>query len=253
MTVYRSRVSMTMWAIGMSVALSACGANSGEAVPPGGTSDESTTLESQTVSPQEPIQGADISASASPSPPSDTPVPSTDSPSPSTSNPTSVAPDTHDDFGSAPETGAPSVLPQPEVGSPLTLSDFFNPTSGWSENSFDVAGRTDVKGIGGSEIRCGDASEDSALELRLQNKFDQLEFSVGQSDWSERPDQRLVVRVLGDNEQLDVDRLDFNEMKDFTVSVADRNAVRIEFFLDDEIENCAPWTVQAVVFDASAR
>ncbi|MFF0943976.1 hypothetical protein ACFYE2_07080 [Kocuria sp. CPCC 205300] len=154
---------------------------------------------------------------------------------------------------STPSDAAPSGLPQPEAGEPLTLSDFFQPDGNWSENSYSVADQDSVKGIGSEVSSCYEDSSDTELELRLQNKFDQLSFSVGQSNASERSDQRVVVRVLGDNEQLDVNRIPFNKIQQFQVDVQDTNAVRILFHLDEEVEQCYGGSVQAVVHDISVK
>lgn len=147
----------------------------------------------------------------------------------------------------------PSGLPQPEAGEPLTLSDFFQPDGNWSENSYSVADQESVKGIGSEVGSCYESSADTELELRLQNKFDQLTFSVGQSNASERSDQRVVVRVLGDNEQLDVDRIPFNTIKQFQIDVKDTNAVRILFHLDEEVERCYGNSVQVIAHDISVK
>ena len=153
-------------------------------------------------------------------------------------------------------TGTPgdmSRLPEPVAGEPLTLGDFFEPNRRWTENSFSVADMSDVKGMANDTLSCGEQYEESGLELRLQNKFDTLAFSVAESNGSKKSDQQLVVRVMADNDQLDVKRIAFNEVESFTVPVTDRNAVRIEVNLDDEVDDCSAGSAQAVIFDAEVK
>ena len=148
---------------------------------------------------------------------------------------------------------SPSRLPEPVPGQPLTLGDFFEPDRSWTENTFSVADMSDVKGMASDRLTCGEGYDDAALELRLQNKFEALTFSVAQSNSSKKSDQGIVVRVMADNAPLDMKRVKFNEVTSFTADVKDRNAVRLEVFQDDEVEGCSGGSVQAVIFDAEVK
>lgn len=148
--------------------------------------------------------------------------------------------------GQATEDGVPIIKPE-DAGKELALADFVHPDEGWNENRFSIADKADIPGIGGTVSSCGDYGA-SELEMRLANKFQQLQFSVGQANASESTDQKVVVRVSGNNRQLEVYRVPFNEFQTFKVDVGDVNALTIEAYLDGEVEDCGG-SVVAVFYD----
>lgn len=112
--------------------------------------------------------------------------------------------------------------PAPESGN-LRLVDFFEPATGWEESRYNVASLTQVPGIG-SEF-CANVGD---LELRLENKFDRLNFSVGQGNDSDVSDNDVTVEVLGNNEQLQVYIVPFNTIQEFDLDVRGVNALTIQ-------------------------
>lgn len=129
------------------------------------------------------------------------------------------------------------VLQLDDAGRTLVLADFMRPDEEWKQNRYSIASKADVTGIGHEISSCGDSFPES-LELRLANNFQKLEFSVGQDNLSEVTDQKLVVRVMGNNKELEIYRVPFNTHQTFNVNVEDVNAFTIETFLDDEVESC---------------
>jgi hypothetical protein len=149
-----------------------------------------------------------------------------------------------------------SVLGPDKKGQKLGLSDFFNPSGPWTENRYDVADETGVSGMASDIEFCGirDYDDSGKLEMRLGNNFDSMSFKVGQSNTSEASDQTLVVRVAGNNKQVDIWRIPFNEIQEFSFPVEDINALTIQFYLDDEVENCRQsGSVQAVMYDVELQ
>lgn len=153
------------------------------------------------------------------------------------------------DPGSSP--GAP-VLGPDKKGQELGLADFFNPSASWTENRYDVANESGVSGIASDISTCGlkDYNDSGKLEMRLGNNFKQMSFKVGQANTSEASDQTLVVRVAGNNKQIDIWRIPFNETQEFSFPVTDVNALTVQFYLDDEVQRCGnSGSVQAVMYD----
>jgi hypothetical protein len=142
-------------------------------------------------------------------------------------------------------TGGP--LASAAAGRKLTLSDFFAPSSNWTEERFDIADTKNVTGIATPVQACyeGGAVE---LELRLGNNFSSFSFSVGQANTSLRSDQNVSVQVLGNNAQLDIESVPFNQVQSFTIPVAGVNALKIRMALDDKVATCGG-SVIAVITD----
>lgn len=158
--------------------------------------------------------------------------------------------------GSSPEADSSPgavVLSPDKKGQTLALADFFSPDSEWTENRYDVADEGAVSGISRDISTCGSNYSTSSLELRLANNFETLNFRVGQANTSEASDQNLVVRVEGNGKQLDVQRIPFNQIQEFSVPVEGVNAAIMQFYLDDEMEGCGSGDVQAVVYDAELQ
>lgn len=152
-----------------------------------------------------------------------------------------------------PEPTSGGALPPDVKGQTLVLADFFNPDSDWTEGRYDVADRGSVSGIAREVSTCGLGGSVPTLELRLANNFDDLKFEVGQNNDSRSSDQTLTVRVEGNNKQLYVQTIPFNEVQDFSVPVADVNALKIQFYLDEQNENCYQGSVQAVIYDVELQ
>ncbi|MGY1618390.1 hypothetical protein ACI797_16750 [Geodermatophilus sp. SYSU D00691] len=142
------------------------------------------------------------------------------------------------------------VLDEEDEGRRLTLADFFAVTD-FEERRYDVADQNDVQGIGATVQYCGgDPSYVQQLELRLANNFSELTFSAAQANDSRNSDQELAVEVVGNNEQIDIRSVPFNEVQDFTVDVEGVNALVIRLYLDDAAEDCGG-SVIGVITDAT--
>lgn len=187
------------------------------------------------------------SASATPSAPSPTQTSSNSekaSPSPLTSKSAQSSTSPSDSETSA-------TVATEKAGSPLSLADFFRPTSNWSENRFDVADKAEVSGIS-SEVNSFYEDGAPTLELRLANNFTNLSFNVGQANSSESSEQTLVVKVLGNGKQLDVHRVPFNTIQEVSVSIKGVNAVKVRMYLDPE-NRATSDSVLAVISDVTAE
>jgi hypothetical protein len=171
----------------------------------------------------------------------------TGTPSPSTTGSSSAAPATSPALSGALSSSAPGPLPSGAAGRKLTLSDFFSPTSNWTEDRYDVADAKQVAGIATPVQSCG-AYAPQKIELRLANNFDTFSFSVGQANNSPDFDQNLSVQIMGNNAQLDIQSVPFNQVRGFEVPVTGVNALEIRVSLDDKIENCGG-SVIAVITD----
>ena len=124
-----------------------------------------------------------------------------------------------------------------DSGRTLTLADFFSPQSYWQERRFDIADKTAVQGIGTTVSNCGSAYG-RELELRLGNKFSELTFSAAQANDSQSSDQKLVVEVLANNQQVEIRSVPFNQVQDFRISVDGVNALKIRLYLDETVPRC---------------
>lgn len=124
-----------------------------------------------------------------------------------------------------------------DEGRRLTLADFHMPSSAWDEERYDIADQRDVQGIAAEVNACGDYAP-KELELRLANNFEELTFSVAQANDSLDSDQQLTVEVLGNNEQVEIRSVPFNQIQEFTIDVEGVNALKILFYLDDNVEGC---------------
>ena len=124
-----------------------------------------------------------------------------------------------------------------DEGRKLTLADFHMPTNAWDEERYDIADQKDVQGIAATVQSCGDSAPQE-LELRLGNNFEELTFSVAQGNDSRDSDQQLSVEVLANNEQVEIRSVPFNQIQEFTIDVDGVNALKILFYLDDNIDTC---------------
>ncbi|MFC8040655.1 hypothetical protein ACFUOZ_14990 [Paenarthrobacter sp. NPDC057355] len=127
----------------------------------------------------------------------------------------------------------------------MSLSNFFEPESSWTENRYDVADKSGVSGIATTISSYGSAE---TLELRLANNFNSLTFNVGQANDSKSSDKILLVRVVGNGKQLDVRKVPFNTIQEISVPAKGVNALKIELSLDDTPSSDSK-SIQAVVSD----
>lgn len=150
------------------------------------------------------------------------------------------------------ETDSPSTLPKEKSGQPLVLADFFAPDATWSEGLADVADKKSVKGINAEVNSCYKESP-RTLEIRLANAFDSFSFSFGEANNSPASNQALVIEVLGDGDkQKDIKRVEFNHIQKVTVPVTGTNALKLNAYLDDQVQDCGS-SVRAVITDVVAR
>lgn len=140
------------------------------------------------------------------------------------------------------------TLDQSSAGKRLTLADFFQPESYWTENRFDVADKGQIQGISHLVNSCSEGDPET-LELRLRNYFKTLDFSVGQDNNSQGSNQVLMVAIYGNGAQVDIKRVPFNKVQNFSVSVQDVNALQLRFFLDRKVDDCGRKTANVVVYD----
>ena len=136
------------------------------------------------------------------------------------------------------------------AGRKLTLADFFQPDSQWAEKRYNIADKSQVQGIGTTVQYCGTGYAPRELELRLANNFDELTFSVGQANDSHASDQNVTVEVLGNNQQIDIRTVPFNQIQEFRIPVSGVNALKIDLSLDEDVQNCGrTGSVVAVLTD----
>jgi hypothetical protein len=132
------------------------------------------------------------------------------------------------------------------AGRPLTLANFFQPDTSWLEKRYDIADKSQVQGIGTTVSNCYQGNA-RPLELRLGDKFEELTFSVGQANDSEASDQKLVVEVLANNQQVEIQSVPFNQVQDFRIPVDGVNALKILFYLDNTVQRCGSGSVNGVL------
>ncbi|MBG0741725.1 hypothetical protein IV500_20420 [Paeniglutamicibacter antarcticus] len=162
-------------------------------------------------------------------------------------DPVSPPPDTAASSDAPPTTGSVLEAPTEKGKIPVPLAEFFHPSSNWLEGRYDVADQQNISGIKSVVSKCYSA-DPVRLELRLANHFEKLSFSVGQANDSNSSDQVLVVRVTGNNKQIEVHPIAFNSHQEFNIPVTDVNAATIEMYLDDSVSNCGG-SVGAVIYD----
>lgn len=116
-----------------------------------------------------------------------------------------------------------TAIELPSDDRPLGLDDFFNHSSSWEEGRWNVANRTNERGVA---IRLSSGSE---LELRLQNQFTTLSFDAGQANDSASSECLTKIDILVDGELRETREFGFNMIQEFAdVDVADGNAVKLE-------------------------
>ena len=147
------------------------------------------------------------------------------------------------------EGGDPTQAPTLSAGIPLRMSHFFLPdTFIWEENRYNVADREDAQGIAAVVESC--YQPDKQLELRLENKFSNMEFEVGQANTSAGSSQTLIVDVATNGSQADVRRIAFNEIQSFSIPTEGVNALTIDLYLDSENPQCGEESVIGVLLNA---
>lgn len=159
-------------------------------------------------------------------------------------SPTDTATGSADAGGSATDT---LVIDPPRHGVPLALANFFEPDNVWSEGSENIADRKGLQGIFAEISSCGNYSRE--LELRLEDNYKSLSFSVGQANNSRNINQTLTVAVQANGSQVAIKNIPFNKLQNFTVPVTSVNALQIQFYLDSQNPNCGG-SVVAVLYNA---
>ena len=144
---------------------------------------------------------------------------------------------------------SPSAPPTLTAGQRLGLDAFFEPAYVWEESRYDVADRGQVQGVSALVTSCSTPRQ--SLEMRLENKFKQLKFSVGQSNDSASSKYNLVVAVVANGKQVDVRNIPFNAVQDFSLPVDGVNALEVSFARNLPTGGCDSDTIRAVVFDGS--
>lgn len=145
-------------------------------------------------------------------------------------------------------TAEPGTLDPSNTGDrELTLSDAArtDPEGDWRTDRFNIAEESDIRG-NAVDLYC--YSEPTELEFRLENKFTELTFAVGQANSSDSSDNEIKLEVLGDGDQIDVKNIAFNKVESFTIDVTGVNALRLGTAIDDEDSECFGDTT-AVLFD----
>jgi hypothetical protein len=171
--------------------------------------------------------------------PTQTRVTVTATPSSEPPTSTSSSPDTSPAPGS-PTSSSGGSVPTERVGQPLNLGDAQSFYPDWEEGLYEVADRSDVRAMGVSVTGCGIADYSPHLEFRLANRFNSLSMNVAQANSSESSDQTLIVVVEGNDEQIDIRQVPFNEVVSISaLDIAGVNALRVRLFLDDEDEDCS--------------
>jgi len=175
---------------------------------------------------------------------------STSAPSTSASETTSPADTSTSSSTSSTSSSPGGPLGSDAAGRKLTLADFFQPDSQWAEKRYDIADKSQVQGIGTTVQYCGTGYAPRELELRLANNFDELTFSVGQANDSLASDQNVSVEVVGNNQQIDIRSVPFNQIQEFRIPVSGVNALKIDLSLDEDVQNCGrTGSVVAVLTD----
>lgn len=145
-------------------------------------------------------------------------------PTETTSDPPTPTGDDDEAGGEETDSESPTTIELPPEGDELGLDDFFNPSRDWQEGRWNVADRTDAKGVS-----VGLYSSGQDLELRLQNQFASLRFDAGQSNDSMSSECTTKVDVVVDGELRETREFRFNTIQEFDgVDVRNSNAVRIE-------------------------
>lgn len=143
-------------------------------------------------------------------------------------------------------TGGTILDPTTVTGRDLTIVDAFARDGRWKDDRYNVASLKDAKGMGVLVESC--SAPGSSMELRLENGFSQLTFTAGQGNASESSAQILKVEVLGDQRQLDIRQVAFNQTQDLAISVTGVNSLKIFLYLDQSNRGCYN-TVEAVLMN----
>ncbi|MDQ0922407.1 hypothetical protein QF038_000915 [Pseudarthrobacter sp. W1I19] len=120
------------------------------------------------------------------------------------------------------------------------------------EKRFDVADKANISGIATETNHYGSTSR-RVLELRLANRFrDTLTFNVGQANDSESSGKKLLVKVVGNDKQLEVQKVPFNTIQTISVPVDGINALQIELEIEQSDSSDAK-SVLAVLSDIKVK
>jgi hypothetical protein len=153
-------------------------------------------------------------------------------------SPTATPKTTTSNSGSALPTRAPATPATPGPletsvsGQPLGLSHVFEVVGQWTEDRYDIADRTEVRGIGVPVNTCGKGNSAPSLELRLAHRFKTLSMNVGQANTSPSSDATLEVEIVANNQQVDSRSVPFDQIQPIEVSAQDVNPLMVRMWLE---------------------
>lgn len=132
------------------------------------------------------------------------------------------------------------TVPSARANQPLGLADAQAKVGEWEESRYEIADRSDVRGMGVPVTYCGDNSgvSNAMLEYRLANRFKTLSMSISQANSSKQSDQQLTVAVIANGSQLDIQTVPFNQVKPVQLPVLGVNALQIRLSLNEKVKNC---------------
>jgi len=132
------------------------------------------------------------------------------------------------------------TVPSARANQPLGLADAQAKVGEWEESRYEIADRSDVRGMGVPVTYCGDNSgvSNAMLEYRLANRFKTLSMSISQANSSKQSDQQLTVAVIANGSQLDIQTVPFNQVKPVQVPVLGVNALQIRLSLNEKVKDC---------------
>src|SRR5664280_2467155 len=140
------------------------------------------------------------------------------------------------------------TVPSAGANQPLGLADAQAKVGEWEESRYEIADRSDVRGIGVPVTYCGDSGMSTAmLEYRLANRFKTLSMSISQANSSKQSDQQLTVAVIANGSQLDIQTVPFNQVKPVQLPVLGVNALQIRLFLNEKVKDCGNGGVTGVI------
>lgn len=129
----------------------------------------------------------------------------------------------------------------------LDLNDMFELRGEWEQQRLDVASEVDVRSLS-TEVRNCTPEDGSEIELRLANGFEKLSFSAGQANASKSSDVVVKVEVQGNDKQLDVVSVPFNQIVDLAIDVRGVNALKVFIYLEQGSKGYCEGSVIAMLY-----
>lgn len=181
-----------------------------------------------------PTLGAPSPDPASPTA-TDTSVPPAAETTEATGDPTGVVTDSTASL-SSPEpapSSEPASITTELAGTSLGLTDAHGVIGEWEEDRYEVVDRSDVEGLG-VPVTSTIQSSSVQLEYRLANRFSTLSLTVAQANNSQDSNQDLTVRVLGNEEQIGIQKVAFNKVGRLELDITGVNALKLRLYLDED-------------------